>query len=51
MFVIGGVVTIAFCVAMLSCAKITGNNKRYYTRAAICGSLFAISAVLHYFNL
>lgn len=29
MFVIGGVVMVAFCVAMLSCAKITGNNKRY----------------------
>lgn len=51
MFVIGSIVMIAFCIAMLSCAKITGNKKKYYTRAAIVGSLYTISALLHFIKL
>lgn len=47
-YIIGGVLLIVFCLAMLSCAKLTDNKKRYYVRAAIPASLFAFSALLHF---
>lgn len=52
MYIIAGVLLIAFCSAMLMCVKLTGNKKRYYVRAAIPASLYAFSALLHFvFNI